>query len=147
MAGAIPSRSVEILLVEDNPDDVDLTLEAFKESSSQSRLHVVEDGVEALAFLRHQGAYAAAPRPDLILLDLNLPRKTGHELLAEIKIDPELRQIPVVVLTTSAADADVNRSYELAANCYITKPVDLDAFFGVVNIVDRFWRDIATLPR
>jgi CheY-like chemotaxis protein len=147
MVDAIASRSVEILLVEDNPDDVDLTIEAFKESSSQRRLHVVEDGVEALAFLRHQGAYASSPRPDLILLDLNLPRKTGHELLAEIKIDPELRQIPVVVLTTSAADADVNRSYELAANCYITKPVDLDAFFGVVNIVDRFWRDIATLPR
>src|SRR5689334_13217610 len=98
MAGVSGSRSVEILLVEDNPDDVDLTMEAFKESSSQSHLHVVEDGVEALAFLRHQGAYAAAPRPDLILLDLNLPRKTGHELLAEIKIDPELRQIPVVVL-------------------------------------------------
>jgi CheY-like chemotaxis protein len=147
MADAIPSRSVEILLVEDNPDDVDLTIEAFKESCSQSRLHVVEDGVEALAFLRRQGAYATSPRPDLILLDLNLPRKTGHEVLAEIKIDPQLRRIPVVVLTTSAADADVNRSYELAANCYITKPVDLDAFFGVVNLVDRFWRDIATLPR
>lgn len=147
MPDTIPFRSVEILLVEDNPDDVDLTLEAFRESNSQSRLHVVEDGVEALAFLRRQGAYAASPRPDLILLDLNLPRKTGHEVLAEIKVDPELRTIPVVVLTTSAADADVARSYELAANCYITKPVDLDAFFGVVRIVDRFWRDIATLPR
>ena len=141
------SRSVEILLVEDNPDDVDLTIEAFKESSSKSRLHVVEDGVEALAFLRRQGTYAAAPRPDLILLDLNLPKKSGHEVLREVKADPDLRQIPVVVLTTSAADNDVDRSYQLAANCYITKPVDLDAFVSVVRMVDRFWRDIATLPR
>lgn len=141
------NRSVEILLVEDNPDDIDLTIEAFKESSSQSRLHVVEDGVAAVAFLRRQGPYAAAPRPDVILLDLNLPKKSGHEVLKEIKADPELRQIPVVVLTTSAADTDVARSYELAANCYITKPVDLDAFLSVVRLVDRFWRDIATLPR
>jgi CheY-like chemotaxis protein len=141
------SRSVEILLVEDNPDDVDLTIEAFKESNSKSRLHVVEDGVEALAFLRRQGAHAAAPRPDLILLDLNLPKKSGHEVLKEVKADPDLRQIPVVVLTTSAADSDVARSYELAANCYITKPVDLDAFVSIVRMVDRFWRDIATLPR
>jgi two-component system, chemotaxis family, response regulator Rcp1 len=141
------SRSVEILLVEDNPDDVDLTIEAFKESSSQSRLHVVEDGVAALAFLRRQGTYATALRPDLILLDLNLPKKTGYEVLAEIKNDPGLRQIPVVIFTTSAADADIARSYELAANCFITKPVDLEAFFGVVQAVDRFWRDIATLPR
>ena len=141
------NRAVEILLVEDNPDDVDLTIEAFKESSSPSRLHVVEDGVEALAFLRRQGAYAGSPRPDLILLDLNLPRKSGHEVLAEIKTDPGLLQIPVVVLTTSAADADVVRSYELAANCYITKPVDVNAFFSVVRLVDHFWRDVATLPR
>src|SRR5215468_11155270 len=147
MADALSSRSVEILLVEDNPDDVDLTIEAFKESSSKSRLHVVEDGVEALAFLRRQGTYAAAPRPDLILLDLNLPKKSGHEVLREVKADPDLRQIPVVVLTTSAADNDVDRSYQLAANCYITKPVDLDAFVSVVRMVDRFWRDIATLPR
>jgi len=140
-------RSVEILLVEDNPDDVDLTIEAFKESSSQSRLHVVEDGVQALEFLRRQGSYAAVPRPDLILLDLNLPRKSGYEVLAEVKKDPALRSIPVVVLTTSAADADVARSYQLAANCYITKPVDLEAFFSVVSVVDRFWRDVATLPR
>jgi two-component system, chemotaxis family, response regulator Rcp1 len=147
MIGAPSIRSVEILLVEDNPDDVDLTIEAFRESHSPSRLHVVEDGVEALAFLRHQGAHADAPRPDLILLDLNLPRKTGYEVLAEVKTDPALRSIPVVVLTTSTAEADVARSYALAANCYITKPVDLDAFFGVVHFVDRFWRSIATLPR
>lgn len=147
MADALSSRLVEILLVEDNPDDVDLTIEAFRESQSPSRLHVVEDGVEALEFLRRRGAHADAPRPDLILLDLNLPRKSGYEVLAEVKTDPTLREIPVVVLTTSAAEADVNRSYALAANCYITKPVDLDAFFGVVRVVDRFWRDIATLPR
>ena len=140
-------RAVEILLVEDNPDDIDLTIEAFRESSSVSRLHVVENGVDALAYLRRQGEYADAQRPDLILLDLNLPKKTGHEVLAEIKSDPNLRRIPVVVLTTSAADADVTRSYELSANCYITKPLDLDAFFGVVRLVDRFWRDAATLPR
>lgn len=141
------NRSVEILLVEDNPDDIDLTIEAFKESSSESHLHVVEDGVQALEFLRRRGAHAEAPRPDLILLDLNLPRKSGHEVLQEIKSDPDLRQIPVVVLTTSAADNDVLRSYQLSANCFITKPVDLDAFLSVVRVVDRFWRDIATLPR
>jgi two-component system, chemotaxis family, response regulator Rcp1 len=141
------NRSVEILLVEDNPDDIDLTIEAFKESSSESHLHVVEDGVQALEFLRRRGVHAEAPRPDLILLDLNLPRKSGHEVLQEIKSDPDLRQIPVVVLTTSAADNDVLRSYELSANCFITKPVDLDAFLSVVRVVDRFWRDIATLPR
>jgi CheY-like chemotaxis protein len=144
---ALPSHPVEILLVEDSPDDVDLTIEAFKEHSSPSRLHVVEDGIEALAFLRREGSYASAPRPDLILLDLNLPKKSGHEVLKEIKTDPALRRIPVVVLTTSAADADVARSYELSANCFITKPVDLDAFFAVVSVVDHFWRDIATLPR
>jgi CheY-like chemotaxis protein len=143
----LDSRSVEILLVEDNPDDVDLTVEAFKESSTQSRLHIVEDGAQALAFLRRQGSYTGVPRPNLILLDLNLPRKSGYEVLQEIKTDPELRQIPVVVLTTSSADSDVLRSYELAANCYITKPVDLDTFLSVVRVVDRFWRDIATLPR
>lgn len=141
------SRPVEILLVEDNPDDIDLTVEAFKESSTLSHLHVVEDGVQALAFLRRQGNYSSAPRPNLILLDLNLPRKSGYEVLQEVKADPELRQIPVVVLTTSSADNDVLRSYELAANCYITKPVDLDAFLSVVRVVDRFWRDVATLPR
>lgn len=139
-------RAVEILLVEDNPDDVDLTIEAFKESGSRSHLHVVEDGVEALAFLRRRGAHRQAPRPALILLDLNLPRKSGHEVLREIKTDPDLRRIPVVVLTTSAADTDVARSYQLAANCYITKPLDLDAFLSVVRLVDRFWLDIATLP-
>lgn len=138
---------MDILLVEDNPDDVELTIEAFRENHSASRLHVVEDGVQALAFLRQEGAYAGVPRPDLILLDLNLPKKTGHELLADLKADPALRRIPVVVLTTSAADADVARSYDLAASAYITKPVDLDAFFSVVRLVDQYWRDAATLPR
>jgi CheY-like chemotaxis protein len=143
----LQSRSVEILLVEDNPDDVDLTVEAFKENGTHSRLHVVEDGVEALAFLRRQGPYSEAPRPNLVLLDLNLPRKSGYEVLKEIKEDPTLRHIPVVVLTTSSAENDVLLSYELAANCFITKPVELDAFLAVVRSVDRFWRDIATLPR
>lgn len=137
---------VDILLVEDNPDDVDLTREAFKESGLDNRLHVVEDGVEALAFLRHAARYSTAPVPQLILLDLNLPRKSGLEVLAEIKADPALRRIPVVVLTTSAAEADVARSYDLAANSFVTKPVGLDDFFSVVRVIERFWREVATLP-
>lgn len=140
------TRSVNILLVEDNPDDVDLTREAFKESGLPTHLHVVEDGVEALAFLRHAHPYAAAPLPDLILLDLNLPKKSGHEVLAEIKTDPALRRIPVVVLTTSAAEADVARAYDLSANCYVTKPVELDDFLSVMHVIERFWREVVTLP-
>jgi len=137
-------RAADILLVEDNPDDVDLTREAFREVGATSRLHVVENGIDAIAFLRRQGAYAGAPTPDLVLLDLNLPKRSGHEVLAEIKRDPALRGIPVVVLTSSAAETDVNRSYELAANGYVTKPVDLDDYFRVVRLIDHFWRK--TLP-
>jgi two-component system response regulator len=138
--------AVEILLVEDNPDDVDLTSEALKQSSLESHLHVVEDGVQALEFLRHSERFPGVPTPDLILLDLNLPKKSGHEVLAEIKSDPRLRHIPVVILTTSAAESDVARSYDLAANCYVTKPVGLDDFFRVVGTIERFWREVATLP-
>lgn len=146
MAPLAAKPVVDILLVEDNPDDVDLTLEALKGSAVANHLHVVEDGVEALAYLRHAGRYAGAPTPDIVLLDLNLPRKSGHEVLAEIKADPGLRRIPVVILTTSAAESDVARSYDLSANCYITKPVDVDEFFGVVRTIERFWREVATLP-
>jgi len=138
---------IDILLVEDDPGDVLMTEEAFADYKVANRLSVVSDGESAMAFLRQEGEYAEAPTPDLILLDLNLPRMDGREVLAEIKSDPALRQIPVVVLTTSAADADVARSYDLSANCFITKPLDLEAFFGVVHLVDRFWRDAATLPR
>ena len=133
-------RARDILLVEDNPDDVDLTREAFREVGATSRLHVVESGIDAIAFLRREGPYAAAPTPDLVLLDLNLPKKSGHEVLAEIKRDPTLRAIPIVVLTSSAAESDVARSYALSANGYVTKPVDLDDYFRVVRLIDHFWR-------
>lgn len=141
------SRLIEILLVEDNPGDVLLTREAMKEGKVRNRLSVVGDGVDALAFLRRQGNFADAPRPDLILLDLNLPRKDGREVLAELKADPMLKSIPVVVLTTSAADQDVERAYNLHANCYITKPVDFNQFMQVVQHIDEFWVNLVTLPR
>ncbi|WIG94838.1 response regulator [Myxococcus sp. SDU36] len=137
---------IEILLVEDNPGDVRLTIEAFKEGKVSNRLSVARDGVEALAFLRRQGAYANAARPDLILLDLNLPRKDGREVLAEIKVDPALRRIPVVVLTTSKAEEDILRTYDLHANCYIAKPVDLEQFIFVVRSIDDFWLSVVRLP-
>ena len=140
-------RAVEILLVEDNPGDVRLTIEALKEGKVRNNLNVVPDGVEAMAYLRHEGKYANSVRPDLILLDLNLPRKDGREVLAEIKSDGRLKHIPIVVLTTSRAEQDVLRSYDLHANCYITKPVDLDQFIGVVKSVENFWFTIVTLPR
>ena len=133
------NRSVEILLVEDNPDDIDLTIEAFKESSSSSHLHVVEDGVEALEFLRRRGAHEAAPRPDLILLDLNLPRKSGYEVLQEIKTDPQLRQIPVVVLTTSEAEVDRARAYDANANSFLVKPLDFDQFRRMIENLELYW--------
>ena len=139
-------RPVEILLVEDNPGDVRLTIEALRESKVANNLNVARDGVEALAYLRREGAYADAVRPDLILLDLNMPRKDGREVLAEIKAEPNLRTIPVVVLTTSRAEQDVLRSYELQANCYITKPVDLEQFITVVKSIENFWLTIVTLP-
>lgn len=137
---------VEILLVEDNPGDVRLTREALQEGKVYNNLHWAKDGVEALEFLRQEGAHAKAPRPDIILLDLNLPKKDGREVLLSIKNDDRFKQIPVVVLTTSEAEEDVLRSYELHANCYITKPVDLEKFITVVQSIDRFWLTIVTLP-
>ncbi len=139
-------RQVEILLVEDNPGDVRLTQEALKEGKLSNNLNVVEDGVEAMAFLHKEGKYSYAPRPDLILLDLNLPKKDGREVLAEIKEDPELRRIPVVVLTTSRAEQDIFKTYDLHANCYITKPVDLEQFIVVVQTLQNFWFTLVKLP-
>jgi two-component system, chemotaxis family, response regulator Rcp1 len=139
-------RAVEILLVEDNPGDVRLTREALKEGKVNNILHVVEDGVKALAFLRREGEYSDAPRPDLILLDLNLPRKGGREVLQDVKSDPVLRHIPVVILTSSQAEQDIARAYDLHANCYITKPVDLDQFITVVQSIEEFWLSIVKLP-
>jgi CheY-like chemotaxis protein len=137
---------VEILLVEDNPGDVRLTREALREGKVYNNLHWAKDGVEALEFLRQQGRYANAPRPDIILLDLNLPRKDGREVLEEIKSDEVLKRIPVVVLTTSKAEEDVLRTYNLHANCYVTKPVDLEKFMVVVKSIDVFWLTVVTLP-
>lgn len=136
----------EILLVEDNPGDVLLTQEAFREGRLAHRLSVVEDGEEAIRFLRRQGTYANAPTPDVILLDLNLPKKDGRELLAEIKEDPALRYIPIIVLTTSDAEQDVWRAYKLHANCYLTKPVDLDDFIRKVRSFEDFWLTVVRLP-
>ena len=138
---------LEILLVEDNPADVRLTREAFREGKILNNLIVAKDGVEAMEVLRGQGKYSSVPRPDLILLDLNLPRKDGREVLAEIKSDPVLMRIPVVVLTTSRAETDIIKSYNLHANCYVVKPVDLDQFIGVVKSIDNFWLSAVTLPR
>lgn len=140
-------RPVEILLVEDNPGDVRLMVEALKEGKVLNNLSVAEDGAEALAFLRREGEYAQATRPDLILLDLNLPKKDGRGVLAEIKQDPNLKCIPVVVLTTSKAEQDILKSYELHANCYITKPVDLDQFITIVKSIEDFWLTVVKLPR
>ena len=142
MTQPLDSRPIVVLLVEDDPGDVVLIQEAFEHNKVRNRLHVVGDGVEAMQFLRDGGG----ERPDLILLDLNLPRKDGREVLAEVKADPELRSIPVVVLTTSQAEEDIIRSYHLHANCYVTKPVDLDKFIVVVQSIDRFWLTVVTLP-
>lgn len=130
---------IEILLVEDNPGDARLAAEAFKEGGIPTHLHVASDGIEAMAFLRRLGRHEFAPRPDMILLDLNLPRKDGREVLAEIKEDPALRRIPVIVLTTSQAESDITRAYDLHANCYIVKPVDFDRFIDVVKGIEDFW--------
>jgi CheY-like chemotaxis protein len=140
------SRPVEILLVEDNPGDVRLTREALREGKVRNNLYVVSDGVEALEFLRRQGQHTDAARPDLILLDLNLPRKDGREVLQDIKSDPALRHIPVVVLTSSQADQDIIRAYDLHANCYVTKPVDFEQFIHVVRTIENFWFSIVKLP-
>ena len=138
-------KPIEILLVEDNAADVRLTEEALREGKVRNNLHVARDGMEALEFLRRQGKFAKATRPDLILLDLNLPRRDGREVLAEIKDDPALKMIPVVVLTTSSAEADIFKSYKLHANCYITKPVDLEQFVSVVKSIDDFWLTVVRL--
>ncbi|WP_425218154.1 response regulator [Tumidithrix helvetica] len=138
---------VEILLVEDSPSDAELMIETFSDCRVLNHLHWVQDGVEAIQFLRRQGAYREVVRPDLILLDLNLPKKDGREVLAEIKADEDLKIIPVVVLTTSEAEEDILRSYNLHANCYMTKPVDLDRFIEVVRLIEGFWLVAVRLPK
>ena len=143
---SILGRAIELLLVEDSEPDVRLTREALHEAKVKNRLWVVEDGVEALDFLKRQGRYADAPRPDLILLDLNLPRKDGRQVLQEIKNDESLKRIPVVILTTSKNEEDVLRAYDLHANCYITKPVDFNRFMEVVKSIEDFWLTIVRLP-
>ena len=139
-------RPIEILLVEDSPSDTDLTLEALKDFKVRNHVSVVDDGVLALQFLRREGPYADAPRPDLIMLDLSLPRKDGREVLAVIKTDDDFKTIPVVVLTTSGADQDILRAYQLNANCYITKPVDFNQFLEVVRSIETFWLVVVALP-
>jgi two-component system, chemotaxis family, response regulator Rcp1 len=142
--GPVP---IEILLVEDNPGDARLTKEALRDARVRNNLHVAPDGVEALAFLRRQGKHAGVPKPDLILLDLNLPKKDGREVLEEVKGDDQLRHIPVVILTTSQAERDIAESYRLRANAYVTKPVDLEQFLKVVQSIEHFWLEIVKLSR
>jgi chemotaxis family two-component system response regulator Rcp1 len=139
-------KPIEILLVEDNPGDVRLTIEALKEGKLRNHMSVVGDGEAALSYLRKEAGYEDAVRPDLVLLDLNLPRKDGREVLADMKSDPDLRRIPVVVLTTSEAEEDILKTYNLHANCYITKPVDLDQFITVVRSIEAFWFSVVSLP-
>jgi CheY-like chemotaxis protein len=146
MSGPAPAPAADILLVEDNPGDVRLIREALADRGAGHRLHHVANGEEAIAFVRHRGTYTGAPRPDLILLDLNLPRKDGREVLAELKSDPDLRLIPVIVLTTSRAERDIAQAYELEANSYISKPIDFDGFLGAVQEIEDFWLTIARLP-
>ena len=140
------NQAIEILLVEDNPGDVRLIIEAMIEAKLDNRFHVVEDGVEAMQFLRREGRFGDAPRPDLILLDLNLPKKDGRSVLAEVKTDPDLRRIPVVVLTTSRSEEDVLQAYDMHANAYVTKPVNLEKFMRIVALIDEFWLKVVTLP-
>jgi CheY-like chemotaxis protein len=142
-----PLKPIDVLLVEDDPGDTLMIKEAFEDNKVRNRLSTVADGVEALTFLRREGEYGDAPRPDLILLDLNLPRKDGRQVLEEIKADPELRTIPVVVLTTSEAEEDILRSYSLHANAYVTKPVDFDRFIEVVRQIDEFFVEVVRLPQ
>ena len=146
MTGDILGKTIDILLVEDSPGDIRLAQEALKESKVRNKLFVVEDGVEAMAFLRQQGKYSGAPRPDLILLDLNLPRKSGREVLSEIKTDEDLKRIPVVVLTVSRAEEDILKSYDNHANCYITKPLDFSRFMEITRSIEQFWLTIVMLP-
>lgn len=141
------TKPIEILLVEDNPGDVRLTIDAFKEGKVSNNFSVVEDGVEAMAYLRKEGKYVNAKRPDIILLDLNLPRKDGREVLVEVKNDEKLKRIPIVVLTTSKADEDIIKSYNYHANCYISKPVDLNEFLRVVKTIEDFWLSVVKLPK
>ena len=141
------SDPIEILLVEDNPGDVELTREALHDSKVHMHLSVASDGVEALAFLRREGRYGDVPRPDLILLDLNLPKKDGRTVLAEVKAEPSLRNIPIVILTSSQAEQDIVRAYDLHANCYVTKPVDFDQFISIVRSIEQFWFTVVKLPR
>jgi len=140
-------KVAEILLVEDNPGDARLTVEAFADGRVKNNLNVVSDGVEAMRYLRNEGEFAGKPKPDIILLDLNLPRKDGREVLAEVKADKDLRKIPIVILTTSRAEEDILRTYDLHANCYITKPVELDSFINVVRTIEDFWLTLVRLPR
>ena len=145
---APPNQPIEILLVEDNLDDADLLMDVLQQEQPRAKVQVIEDGEAALTYLRRKGPYANAVRPDLILLDLNLPRKSGHELLKDIKADRELKHIPVIILTTSASDHDVTTSYALGANSYVTKPVDLDHLYAIVGAINTFWLRTATLsPR
>lgn len=146
MSAQIQVKPIEILLVEDSPSDADLAMEALSNGKILNNLHFVEDGVEAIKFLRKQTPYITVPRPDLILLDLNLPKKSGVEVLKEIKTDPNLKLIPVLILTTSAAQEDIIKSYSLHANCYITKPVDFLQFTNVVRLVEEFWLTVVKLP-
>jgi len=140
------SRQIEILLVEDNPGDARLTQEAMRAAKMTNVLHVVEDGEQAMEFLRRRSRFKDAPRPDLILLDLNLPKKDGRSVLAEVKTDPDLRRIPVVVLTTSRSEEDVLQAYDMHANAYVTKPVNLEQFMRIVALIDEFWLKVVTLP-
>jgi chemotaxis family two-component system response regulator Rcp1 len=144
---SIPAVPVEILLVEDNPGDVRLTTEALRDAKVRNHLTVAPDGVEALAMLRREGRYAAVPRPDLVLLDLNLPKKSGREVLEEVKRDEALKHIPVVILTTSQAERDIVETYRLQANAYVTKPVNLEQFLKVIQTIEEFWLEIVKLPR
>lgn len=146
MSSQTNGNPIEILLVEDNPGDARLTQEAFRDVEAKINLHLVQDGAEALAYIRKEGKYADVPRPDIILLDLNLPVKDGREVLAEIKEDPGIKSIPVIILTTSKADEDILKTYNLHANCYITKPVDLEKFFTVIRIFKNFWLTFVQLP-
>lgn len=141
-----PTQPIEILLVEDSASDAKLTLKAFRETAQDRNVRIVADGVEAIAFLRRQGDYTQCPRPQLILLDLNLPKKNGLEVLAEIKADPDLRSIPVIVLTTSEDERDIFTSYQLQANCYIRKPFHLQQLRNMVNLIDKFWLELVKLP-
>ena len=146
MNARLAGEPIRILLVEDNPGDARLTMEALRDAKVRNSVAVVEDGEEAMAYLRRQGRHAEALRPDIILLDLNLPKKDGREVLAEVKADPDLKRIPIVIMTTSTAEEDILRSYNLHANCYVTKPVDFDQFIKVVRALDDFWLSIVKLP-